>query len=87
MFAIIFPEKGRTLELHRFCLTEKQKNIIHNLKLKTGDYFSIKSHNEMLMANTKPLASILSGRSTLKTPASQGFQGLRELFHFAAPQE
>ncbi len=35
MFAIIFPEKGRTLGVHRFCLTEKQKNIIHNLKLKS----------------------------------------------------
>lgn len=36
MFAMIFPEKGRTLGMHRFCLTEKQKNIIHNLKLKSN---------------------------------------------------
>lgn len=34
MFAMIFPDKGRTLGIHRFQISEKQKNIIHKLKLK-----------------------------------------------------
>ena len=34
MFAVIFPEKGRTLGIHRFQIPEKQKNIIRNLKIK-----------------------------------------------------
>ena len=34
MFAMIFPEKGRTLGIHQFSIPEKQKNIIHNLKIK-----------------------------------------------------
>ena len=34
MFAVIFPEKGRELGIHRFCIPEKQKNIIHQLKIK-----------------------------------------------------
>ena len=35
MFAMIFPEKGRELGIHRFCISDKQKNIIHQLKLKS----------------------------------------------------
>ena len=35
MFAIIFPEKGRELGIHRFCISDKQKNIIHQLKIKS----------------------------------------------------
>lgn len=34
MFAMIFPEEGRELGIHRFSIPEKQKNIIHNLKIK-----------------------------------------------------
>lgn len=34
MFAMIFPDKGRTLGIHRFQLSEKQRNMIHKLKLK-----------------------------------------------------
>lgn len=34
MFAMIFPEKGRELGIHRFSIPEKQKNIIHNMKIK-----------------------------------------------------
>ena len=34
MCAFIFPDKGRTMGVHRFQLTEKQKNIIRNLKIK-----------------------------------------------------
>lgn len=34
MFAMIFPEKGREVGVHRFCITEKQKNIIHKLKIR-----------------------------------------------------
>lgn len=34
MFAMIFPEKGRELGIHKFSIPEKQKNIIHNLKIK-----------------------------------------------------
>jgi len=36
MFAMIFPPKGRTVNYHNIFLTEKQKQIIHNLKLKDG---------------------------------------------------
>lgn len=35
MFAMIFPEKGRELGIHRFCIPEKQRNMIHNIKLKS----------------------------------------------------
>lgn len=34
MFAMIFPEKGREIGIHRFCIPEKQKNIIHNIRIK-----------------------------------------------------
>lgn len=34
MFAMIFPEEGRELGIHRFSIPEKQKSIIHNLKIK-----------------------------------------------------
>lgn len=34
MFAMIFPESGREIGIHPFFIPEKQKNIIHNLKLK-----------------------------------------------------
>lgn len=34
MFAMIFPESGREIGIHSFFIPEKQKNIIHNLKLK-----------------------------------------------------
>lgn len=34
MFAMIFPEKGRTLGIHQFQIPEKQKNMIRNLKIK-----------------------------------------------------
>ena len=34
MFAMIFPDKGRTFGIHSFQLSEKQKNMIHKLKLK-----------------------------------------------------
>lgn len=33
MFAMIVPDKGRTIGIHRFQLTEKQKNMIRNLKI------------------------------------------------------
>ena len=34
MFAMIFPESGREIGIHNFSIPEKQKNIIHKLKLK-----------------------------------------------------
>lgn len=34
MFAMIFPKSGRELGIHNFSIPEKQKNIIHKLKLK-----------------------------------------------------
>lgn len=34
MFAMIFPEEGRTLGIHRVDIPEKQRNIIRNLKIK-----------------------------------------------------
>lgn len=34
MFAMIFPEKGRQIGIHRFCIPEKHMNIIRNIKLK-----------------------------------------------------
>lgn len=34
MFAMIFPEEGREFGIHRFSIPEKQKNILHNLKMK-----------------------------------------------------
>ena len=34
MCAMIFPEKGRKIGIHRFCIPEKQKNIIHKIKIK-----------------------------------------------------
>ena len=36
MFAMIFPEKGRELGVHRFEIPEKQKNMIRKLKIKTA---------------------------------------------------
>ena len=35
MFAMIFPEKGREVGIHPFCIPEKQKNMIRNIKIKT----------------------------------------------------
>ena len=34
MFAMIFPDKGGAIGIHRFEISEKQKNMIHKLKLK-----------------------------------------------------
>lgn len=34
MFAMIFPERGREIGIHQFCIPEKQKNIIHKIKIK-----------------------------------------------------
>lgn len=34
LFAMIFPETGREIGIHSFCIPEKQKNIIHSLKIK-----------------------------------------------------
>jgi hypothetical protein len=36
MFAMIFPEKGRTLGIHQFQIPEKQENMIRNLKIKVA---------------------------------------------------
>ena len=36
MFAMVFPETGRTLGIHQICIPEKQKNMLRNLKIKYG---------------------------------------------------
>jgi len=35
MFAMIFPDKGREVGIHRFQIPEKQRNLIRNLKIQT----------------------------------------------------
>lgn len=36
MFALIFPPKGQQVNVHQFYLTEKQQQIIHNIKLRNS---------------------------------------------------
>ncbi|MCH7272600.1 hypothetical protein MMZ06_22475 [Burkholderia gladioli] len=36
MFAMIFPEKGRDIGIHRFEISEKQRNMIRKLSIKSG---------------------------------------------------
>ena len=36
MFAMIFPEKGRTIGIHQFQIPEKQKSMIRELKIKAA---------------------------------------------------
>jgi len=38
MFALIFPEKGRQLSIHRFQIPEKQRNMIRKLSIKDSSY-------------------------------------------------
>ena len=35
MFAMVFPDKGREIEIHRFQIPEKQRNLIRDLKIQT----------------------------------------------------
>jgi len=34
MFVMVFPEKGREIGIHQICITEKQQNMIRDLKIK-----------------------------------------------------
>lgn len=38
MFALIFPEKGRQLSIHRFQIPDKQRNMIRKLSIKDTSY-------------------------------------------------